>query len=64
MKNIAKSSSFIPYLFVCQNVSAKLDFAKGTFTDGLAEDILANFALIYPKLDIGSLFVCLDANLV
>jgi len=45
-------------------VPSKFNFTEGAFTDGLAEDVLSDFALIGRQFDIRGLLVGFDADLV
>ena len=52
------------YLLIGGDVASQLDFSKGALTDGLAEDVLTNLALVWSQLDVVSLLVRLRPNLI
>ena len=45
-------------------MATELDFAEGSLADGLAENVLADFPLVWQQLDLGCLFLCLYLDLI
>ena len=45
-------------------MATEFDFAEGALSDGLAQDVLADFAFVRRQLDLSCLFSSLDTDLI